>query len=157
MTKKELIQDVKKLLPEVFGENFTLSENKENNTTEWNFTDHLVSLIFIGNKYEVKVDSTALCGNIDRFTASEMKQRIWKVIYPKPLEFLEDKLGTINISKMIQDGELNKFRLEYDDTTGVCGFAIHFKDGRRLVSVGDDYKIMDTSNNIIKTGKIYEY
>lgn len=138
---KKIKESLKKIIPEIFGEDLRIEDN-EYEGLEWNISGkYLVSLRFLGNKYEIKAGSSVYNQNIKNWDPDKIRDFLRSAFSEQNLGFFNKYLGNIPVSDLIESGEVTKVRLEYFSEG--FGMALKYKDGQVLIVENGKYKIIN--------------
>jgi hypothetical protein len=130
MTKNEVQGDIRKILLELLGDTDFKVQTESGTETGWTFGKTHVTFTEVSGKFEVRVNRESWCWTIERYDHEIARYELSKLIWKRPLGFLEAKLGTLNLEMLVKTGEIKKIRLEYDATTDTLGLSYLQKDGK---------------------------
>lgn len=154
MIMKKIKESLKKIIPEIFGEDLRIEEN-EYEGLEWNISGkYLISLRFLGNKYEIKAGNHIHNGNVENWDQAKVRDFLVSAYSTQSLGFFDKYLGNIPVSDLIESGEVVKVRLEYSKDG--FGLALKYKDGRILLVENGKYKVIN-KNEVSDEKSVFEY
>lgn len=130
MTKIEVQKSIRKILLELLGDTDFKTQTESGTETGWTFGKTHVTFTEVSGKFEVRINRESWCGTIEKYNPEIARYELSKLIWKRPLGFLESKLGTLNLEMLVKTGEVRKIRMEYDAETDNLGISCLEKDGK---------------------------
>ena len=130
MTKIEVQKSIRKILLELLGDADFKTQTESGTETGWTFGKTHVTFTEVSGKFEVRINRESWCGTIEKYNPEIARYELSKLIWKRPLGFLESKLGTLNLEMLVKTGEVRKIRMEYDAETNNLGISCLEKDGK---------------------------
>lgn len=130
MTKNEVQSSIRKILLELLGDTDFKVQTESGTETGWTFGKTHVTFTEVSGKFEIRVNRESWCGSIEKYDPEIARYELTKLIWKRPLGFLESKLGSLNLEMMVKTGLVKKIRMEYDADTDVLGLSCLEKDGK---------------------------
>lgn len=130
MTKNEVQADVRKILLELLGDNDFKAQTESGSEIGWTFGKTHVTFTEVSGKFEVRINRESWCGSLDRYNHDVAQRELAKLIWKRPLGFLESKLGDLNLEMLVKTGEVEKIRISYDVPTDTLGISCLEKTGK---------------------------
>ena len=130
MTKDEVKKSIREILLGLFGDTDFKVQTEAGSETGWTFGKNHVTFTEVSGKFEVRVNRESWCSSLASYDPVVAFAELSKLIYKKPLGFIEDRLGSLNPGMMIANGSLRKLRLEYNAETGYLGISILDNTGK---------------------------
>jgi hypothetical protein len=130
MTKNEVQADIRKILLELLGDTDFKVQTESGTETGWTFGKTHVAFTEVSGKFEIRLNRESWCGTIERYDHEVARHELAKLIWKRPLGFLESKLGTLNLEMLVKTGEVKKIRMEYNAENDTLGISCLEKDGK---------------------------
>ena len=130
MTKNEVQGDIKKILLDLLGDTDFRVQTESGTETGWTFGKTHVTFTEVSGKFEVRLNRESWCGTIERYDSKIARHELSKLIWKRPLGFLETKLGDLNLEMLVKTGEVKKIRMEYNAENDTLGISCLEKDGK---------------------------
>jgi hypothetical protein len=130
MTKNEVQSSIRKILLELLGDTDFKVQTESGTETGWTFGKTHVTFTEVSGKFEIRINRESWCGSLEKYDPEVARYELTKLIWKRPLGFLESKLGSLNLEMMVKTGLVKKIRMEYDTDTDTLGLSCLEKDGK---------------------------
>jgi hypothetical protein len=130
MTKNEVQGSIRKILLDLLGDTDFKVQTESGSETGWTFGKTHVTFTEISGKFEVRINRESWCSTLEKYDPEVARYELSRLIWKRPLGFLEKKLGSLNLEMLVKTGEAKKIRMEYNAETDTLGLSYLGKDDK---------------------------